>query len=109
MGNRIKRNDIVEVIRGDSRNKGRRGKVLSVDRKTNEVVIENINYVKKHLRRSQEHPRGGRVEREAPLDMSNVMPVCPACTRATRVAFVMVKEGDKSVKHRKCKKCETTF
>lgn len=109
MGNRIKRGDTVEVIRGDSRNKGRRGKVLSVDRRKNEVVIENVNYVKKHLRRSQEHPKGGRVEREAPLDMSNVMVVCPSCSRATRIGFVTVKEGEKDVKHRKCKKCEATF
>lgn len=102
-GMKIKRGDTVEVIRGDAKIKGQRGKVLRVIRKDNAVVIENVNYVYKHLRRSQEHPKGGRVEREAPIDISNVMLICPETNKKTRVGFTLVEEGGKKVKKRLCK------
>lgn len=102
-GTKIKRGDTVEVIRGDAKIKGQRGKVLRVLPKKNAVVIENVNYVFKHLRRSQEHPRGGRVEKEAPIDISNVMLVCPETNKRTRVGYKFVEEAGKQVKKRVCK------
>ena len=101
--NKIKRGDTVVVIRGDAKIKNQRGKVLKFDPKTNRVVVEGLNYMKKHLRRSQENPRGGRVEREAPMDVSNVMLVCPQTNKPTRVGFTFVEEGGERVKKRVAK------
>ncbi len=106
---KIKRGDIVEVIRGKAQNKGQRGKVLKVLKNDARIVVERINYIYKHLRKSQEHPRGGRVEKEAPIAYSNVMLVCPHCNRRTRVNMVIEKVGDKDQKRRKCKKCGGVF
>ena len=71
----IKVSDVVEVIAG--RDKGQRGAVLSVDRENNKVVVEGVNRVLKHVKRSQRNPQGGRLSKEAPLDASKVMVVCP--------------------------------
>ena len=67
---RIHKNDDVLVITGTSR--GREGKVLSIDHKKCRVTVEGINKVWKHLRKSQEHPQGARIQREAPIHISNV-------------------------------------
>lgn len=69
--NVIRRDAVVVVISGASR--GRRGRVLSVDRKKNRVVVEGVNVRKKTVRRSQDNPQGGIVEVEASLHISNVM------------------------------------
>mgnify|MGYP000664833387 CR=1 FL=1 len=68
---RIKRDDSVVVIAGD--HKGEKGKVLSVDLDANRILIEGVNLVYKHVKRSQQFPQGGRIEREAPVHASNVM------------------------------------
>lgn len=67
----VKKDDTVVVIAGA--NKGRRGRVLELDRKKNRVIVEGINTRKKHLRRSQMNPQGGIEERDCPIHMSNVM------------------------------------
>lgn len=67
---RIRKNDDVLVISGAAR--GQEGKVLSIDHKNERVTIEGINKKTKHLRKSQEHPQGARLEREAPIHISNV-------------------------------------
>ena len=67
----IRRGDEVVVITGEDR--GRRGKVLRVDRKRNRVVVEGVNRVKRHQRPSQKNPQGGIVEKEMPVHLSNVM------------------------------------
>ena len=79
----IKVDDMVEVIAGDD--KGERGKVLSVDGKAGKVVVEGVNRVYKHMRRSQRNPQGGRLSKEMPIDASNVMVVCPKTNKPTRV------------------------
>lgn len=66
----VKKDDIVEVIAGKDR--GSRGKVLWTVPGKRQVVVQNLNMVTKHLRRSQDAPQGGRLEREAPLHVSNV-------------------------------------
>jgi len=96
----IRASDTVEVIRGDDR--GKRGRVLRVDRKAGRVVVEGINRVFKHVRRSQKNPQGGRLSKEAPIHLSNVMLVCSACNAATRTGARFLPDG---AKERYCKKC----
>ncbi len=67
---RIKKGDTVEVIAGDD--KGKSGKVLQVDPASGRVLVEGVNLVKKHMRKSQDNPQGGIVEREATVAISNV-------------------------------------
>ncbi len=89
----IRVDDIVEVIRGDDR--GTRGKVLSVNRKTGKVVVEGVNLVYKHVRRSQRNPQGGRLRKEMPIDASNVMLICPETDQPTRVGVRYLDDGSK--------------
>ena len=96
----IKVNDTVEVIAGDER--GERGKVLKVDRAGGRIVVEGINRVHKHVRRSQRNPQGGRLSKEMPIDLSNVALVCNACHKATRTGARYLDDGSKE---RFCKKC----
>jgi len=93
---RIKSGDLVEVIAG--KDKGARGKVLRVINKTNRVVVESVNVMKKHQRPMQAGRRNiqpGIIEFEAPLDLSNVMLVCPHTDKPTRVGFRMNADGVK--------------
>ena len=83
MANRIRKGDIVAIVAGDD--KGKRGRVLRLGPERNRVVVEGVNLVFKHLRKSQQHPQGGRIRREAPVHMSNVMPVDSETNRPTRV------------------------
>ncbi len=101
----IRRNDIVKVISGDEAAQGKTGKVLRV-LDGGRVLVEGLNMVWKHMRRSQQHPHGARIQKEAPLQVSNVMLVCPACGKATKVAMGPSEGGDKP---RLCKKCKSVI
>ncbi len=94
----IKSNDTIEVIAGADR--GTRAKVLRVLGETQKVVIEGVARVYKHVRRSQSNPRGGRLSKEMPISISNVMLVCPACGKPTRTGAKLKEDGSK---HRYCK------
>lgn len=96
MAARVRKDDMVEVISGDHR--GARGKVLRIieDR----VVIEAVNMVHRHVRRSRQHPQGGRIQKEAPIHMSNVQPIDPSTGRGTRVRFQITGEGKAATKKR---------
>lgn len=96
---KIRRNDIVEVIRG--RDKGKQGKVLQVVARDSRVVVEGINLVTKHLRKSQENPQGGIVKKEAPIAVANLRYFCSQCKKGVRTTRVL--EGGKRV--RKCRSC----
>ena len=85
---RIRKGDVVAVVAGDD--KGKRGRVLRVLPEANRVVIEGINFVHKHLRKSQQNPQGGRVKREAAVHVSNVMPIDPSTDKPTRVSSAEV-------------------
>ena len=98
----IKLEDTVQVITGDDR--GVRGKVLSVDRKAGKLVVEGVNLVYKHVRRSQRNPQGGRLSKEMPIRTSNVLLVCEKCDQPTRLG---VRYADDGAKQRYCKKCGT--
>lgn len=99
MAARIRKDDLVEVIAGD--HKGARGKVLRVFAEDHRVIVEGVNMVYKHVRKSQQNPQGGRVQREAPLQISNVMPVDPATGKPTRVRFkTEIRDGKVVAKQR---------
>ena len=89
----IKVNDMVEVIAGDDR--GERGKVLAVDRTAGTLVVEGVNRVYKHVRRSQKNPQGGRLSKEMPIRASNVMALCPQSSKITRVGVRYLPDGSK--------------
>lgn len=96
----IRVNDTVEVVTGDDR--GKQGKVLSVDRSAGKLVVEGVNRVYKHVRRSQRNPQGGRLSKEMPVQMSNVLLICTACGSRTRTGARYLADGSKE---RYCKKC----
>lgn len=89
----IKLDDIVEVIAGDDR--GQRGKVLAVDHQAGKVIVEGVNRVYKHVRRSQRNPQGGRLSKEMPIQISNVMVVCPQTNEPTKIGFRFLDDGSK--------------
>ncbi len=96
----IRVNDTVEIITGEDR--GTRGKVLRVDRNSGKLVVEQINRVYKHVRRSQRNPQGGRLSMEMPIPASNALLVCEACGAAVRIGARLLDDGSKE---RFCKKC----
>jgi len=96
----VRIDDTVEVISGDDR--GVRGKVLRVDHAAGKVVVEGVARVHKHVRRSQRNPQGGRLSKEMPIQLSNVMLVCESCNAPTRTGVRFEKDGSKV---RFCKKC----
>jgi large subunit ribosomal protein L24 len=85
--------DEVEVIAGAD--KGHRGKILKIDRKNNKVVVEGAGRVWKHVRRSQKNPQGGRLNKEMPINASNVMMVDPSTGKPTRVGVRYSDDGSK--------------
>ena len=96
----IRVDDTVEVIAGDDR--GTRGRVLRMDRPKGKLVVEGVNRVYKHVRRSQRNPQGGRLSMEMAVQISNVLLVCDACGKGTRTG---VRHEDDGSKVRYCKKC----
>jgi large subunit ribosomal protein L24 len=88
------------VIAGDDRLT--RARVMKVDRETGKALVEGVNRVKKHIRRSQKHPQGGRLEKEMPVQLSNLKFFCPSCSSGTRLGARFLKDGSKE---RFCKKC----
>ncbi len=90
---RIRKDDMVVVIAG--RDRGQRGKVLKVDRTKNKVYVEGLNRVYKHVRKSNRNPQGGRLSKEAGIDASNVMLICPTTGKPTRTATRIYEDGSK--------------
>jgi len=96
----IRTGDTVEVRTGNSR--GTRARVLSVDPARGKLVVEGVNRVYRHIKRSQKNPQGGRLSKEMPIDASNVLLVCAACGKASRLG---VSRGDDGLKKRVCRRC----
>jgi len=88
---RIRKGDTVVVISG--RERGKTGKVLSVDLGAGMVVVEKLNIIKRHTKPNQKLKQGGILEREAPLQISNVMYFCPVTQRPTRVGIRTLEDG----------------
>jgi len=97
----IRKEDSVQVITG--KYKGRKGRVLAVDRPKSTILIEKINLIKKHMKPNKTYSQGGIIEKEAPINVSNVMLVCPKCGKPTKIGALAL-EGAK--RHRTCKKCK---
>jgi len=104
---KIKKGDTVEVISGKLEDKGKRGEVINVMPSARRVVIQGVNVRTKHQKPLQTQAgrniNPGRIKFEAPLDISNVMLVCPKCRKTTRVAI----QRDDSGSHRVCKQCDS--
>ena len=97
----IRVDDIVEV-RAGADNKSR-GRVLKVLRDQDKLVVEGVNRVYRHVRRSQKNTQGGRLSKEMPIQLSNVLLVCTACGKAARTGARFKQDGSKE---RYCKKCK---
>ncbi|MCA1764882.1 MAG: 50S ribosomal protein L24 [Desulfobulbaceae bacterium] len=97
---KIKLNDQVEVIAG--KDKGMVGKVIRAYRDTDKVIVEKVNMIKRHTKPNMANQQGGIIEKEASIDASNLMLLCPACSTAARVGFKILDDG---AKVRVCKKC----
>ena len=89
----VRKGDLVEVLAGEAA--GQRGKVLAVFLDRQKVLIEGINRVFRHTRRSKKNPTGGRIQKEACIHISNVLPVNPKTDKPTRVAFRTLEDGRK--------------
>ena len=91
----VRKNDMVVVISGDHR--GARGKVRQVDLKRNRVIVEGVNQVFRHVRRTQRNPQGGRIQKEAPIHISNVLPFDPGSGKGLRVHFEVEQDESRRV------------
>ena len=111
---RIRRNDLVEVISG--RERGKRGRVRQVQVGDGRAVVADVNIVKKHQKPVPGVRQAGIIDLEAPIHLSNLMPVCPGCDRATRVGSRLLDEvkrypsgRERQMRGRYCKKCGEVF
>ncbi len=103
MKTRLRKNDKVRVIAG--KDKGKEGNIISFVPKKNRVIVEGVNIVKKHQKPTQ-MSKGGIIEKEASIHISNVMFVCPHCGEAARIGVKYLDSGEKV---RYCKKCGETL
>ncbi|MBS3955952.1 MAG: 50S ribosomal protein L24 [Clostridiales bacterium] len=95
----IRKGDRVKVITG--KDKGKESRVLRVYPHRERLVVEHVNMIKKHQRATQRQPKGGILEIEGTIHVSNVMLICPSCAQATRVS----RRRDDAGRVRVCKKC----
>jgi large subunit ribosomal protein L24 len=96
----IRAGDLVEVRTGNAR--GTRAKVLTVQPLKGRLVVEGVNRVYRHVKRSQKNQQGGRLSKEMPIDASNVLFVCGACGKPTRLGVKVAADGGRA---RVCRKC----
>jgi large subunit ribosomal protein L24 len=96
----VRKNDTVVILSGEDKHK--QGKVLKVFPKEERIIVEGVNFVKRHSRPTQKNPKGGIVEKEGVINASNVMVVCSKCREQTRVGSKILNDGSRI---RVCKKC----
>jgi len=89
----IKKDDIVQVMTGDD--KGKRGRVLNVNPDERKVTVEGVNRVYKHMKPNRRNQQGGRLSKEMPVDVSNVMLIDPQTNKPTRVGMRYLDDGSK--------------
>jgi len=106
---KIRKGDTVEAISGRLEDKGKRGEVINVFIDDRRVVVQGVNIRTKHKKQVQtganRQMNPGRIQFEAPVDISNVMLVCPKCSETTRVSV----QRDEAGAHRVCKNCEAAI
>jgi large subunit ribosomal protein L24 len=101
----IRKGDQVKVMAG--RDAGKTGRVLSINAKTNRIVVEHVAIMKRHTRPNpQKNIKGGIVEKEAAINISNVMVMCSSCGKHTRIGHKVAADGTKT---RICKRCDATL
>ena len=101
----LKKNDTGKVIAG--RDKGKSGRVLSINAKKNTVVVEHVGSIKRHTRPNpSKNIKGGIVEKEAGINVSNVMIICGNCGKHTRIGHTVLPDGSRV---RSCRHCKTTL
>jgi large subunit ribosomal protein L24 len=98
---KVKKNDIVYVLSG--RDSGKTGKVFRVFPKKGRALVEGINYVKKHTRKTKAETQGGIMQKESPIQLSNLTLLCKTCNKPARVGISTLTDGTKS---RFCKRCK---
>ena len=103
---RIKTGDTVMLLTGDSKDRGKSGKVLRVSPEEGKVIVEGLNKVKKHVKPKQPGDPSGIIETESAVYACKVQLVCPKCGKPTRVGMKLYGDGKKD---RCCKKCGETF
>jgi len=96
----VRKDDQVLVITG--KDGGKKGRVVSAEPRKGRVVVEGVNIVSRHRKATPTVPQGGIVKKEAPINSSNVMVVCPSCKKPTRIAHKEMTDGKFA---RACKKC----
>jgi len=97
---KLKKDDPIIVIAG--KYKGKHTKILKVIKEDGKVIAEGVNVVKRHMKPNQINPDGGIVEIEKPIDISNVMYLCPKCNKGVRLGVKVLQDG---TKQRFCKSC----
>lgn len=102
--NKIRKNDIVYVLSGRDRLKT--GKVFGVFPRKERALVEGINYVKVHARKTQANPQGGIMQKEIPIHISNLALFCKHCNKPSRIGINTLADGTKS---RYCKRCKEVF
>jgi large subunit ribosomal protein L24 len=95
----VKKNDTVQVIAG--KDKGKTGKVLSINKKKDRLIVEKVNIIKRHVKPGQK-TKGGIMERESTIAVSNVMVYCEKCSKPVRLGNRLLEDGKKV---RFCRKC----
>ena len=96
----IRKDDLVQVTAG--KEKGKTGKVLKILHKKNRVVVEKVNFIKRHSRPAGRARQGGIIEKEGPIHISNVLFVCPKCNKGVRTGRRILENGKKALV---CKQC----
>lgn len=89
---KLRKNDKVKIIAGN--NKGKEGKILKIYRSTNKVIVEGVNIIKRHTRPNQKNPQGGITQKEAPIQVSNVMLIDPKAGEPTRLGMQVIEEAE---------------
>lgn len=96
----LKKGDVVRVMTGND--KGKEGKILQVLRERGGVLVEQLKLIKKHTKPNTQHPKGGIIEREGVIQISNVMILCRKCDKPSRIAAKLLTDGKKI---RVCRRC----
>ncbi|MCX6909380.1 MAG: 50S ribosomal protein L24 [Verrucomicrobia bacterium] len=99
----LRKNDVVACMAGRSR--GKQGKVLEVRRGSGRAIVEGLQMIKRHTKKSQAHPQGAIVEKEGTIALSNLMLFCSTCQKGVRIG--VKQDGGKKVRY--CRKCKGSF
>lgn len=103
----VRRDDTVLILSGNDR--GKRGRVLKVFPDKNRIIVEGVSFIKRHTRPTTKNQSGGIIEKEAPINASNVMVICSKCGEPTRVKRREIREEGRTHYTRACVKCGEVF